>query len=357
MEEVLLKQILAVLSDCWIVLTQNKKVIKQKNNYFLIHSGTACAYSVYSCESAVLYFLKYLSLASDHLIIASGINKNLHTILPLILHYLSKKPLAKSSQGKSEGKEDIKTKLGQALLQKQDLLTIFCKLMEIPGFDATEELLVSCLEVLEKITEIKIIEFNVLIINICSLIFKNAISKEKAQNNIKIFYQIERIFGTVWSQVIKPANQEETNLFLQIYNSWKQMLVQYYSQNQDCSAQFQLTFNTLLSEPVTLISECENSFAKILAKLSITTIKEMLALPNSVGILIPAMTQYLQDLTNLIQSQSPKAQPEKIDMLYIISVNCAFALSPRYNEDIAKTFISFLELFENLQVNEIINSK
>ena len=104
--------------------------------------------------------------------------------------------------------------------------------MEIPGFDATEELLVSCLEVLEKITETKIIEFNIIIVNICSLIFKNAISKEKAPSpgNIKIFSQIERIYGCIWSQVIKPTNQEETNLFLQIYNSWKQMLIQCYCQ-------------------------------------------------------------------------------------------------------------------------------
>ncbi len=348
----MLKHMVAALSDCWVVLTQGKKAAKQKNNYLLIHSGTPCAYSTYSCEAAVLYFLKYLSATADRPATRTVISQNLQTVVPFLLHYIAKKPAARSGT-EPENSGAIGVRLGQTLMQKDELLRMLAAITQVPGLDASEELLSAELELLEKVTEMKILELNVSVVGICANAANSVLENGKmgAAGRARILGAVEEVFGKVWLQVSQPKGPQEEELFLTLYSAWKKMLVQHYAQSADFGGQFQLTFNTLVTGMSSAIPSSEPAYARLAAKLIMTLIKEVLALPAHQPFIRLAVSQYLQDLAAQIQHVAHEGTAgENVDIMVIVALNSSISLAPSYGDDISKAFSSVLELFDSPQV-------
>ena len=349
-EEWMVKHMVAALNDCWVVLTQSKKVAKQKTNYLLIHSGTPCAYSVYSCESAVLYFLKYLSATSDHPVSRAAINQNLPIIIPFLLHYIAKKPASKTDP---ESPSALASKLGQSLLQKGELLQIFAALTQIPSLESGEELFATSLELLEKVTETKVLEFNSSVVAICTNVSTNLLGGAKISpiSRAKLLGTVEEVYGKIWLQLVPPKTPQENDTFLALYSGWKKILIQHYAQSPECAAQFQLTFNTLVTGLSESMPESEPGYAKLAARLIMTVIKEVLALPAQQPFIKSTVSQYLQELSGQIQQVPHDTPGERIDLMFIVALNTAIALAPYHSDEIGKAFAAVLDLFDNAQVS------
>jgi len=346
------KHIFAALNDCWTILTQSKKTAKQKNNYSLLHSGVPSAFSQEKCESAVLIFLKYLSEVSENSIYLAHINSNLNIIIPFVLHYLSKKPLGKNASAESS-ENSLKIKLGQAILLKNEMLLICVKFMKCENIEINEELMNSSLELLEKFADTKIIDFSLKIVQIANYAVDAVLKNEKINyfGKIKILSVCEEILGKMWIQGIDAKNSEENELFGNTFNTWKKILL-FYMNKSDTIPQFQLTFNTILTGLSSQIIDTDINNGKIYAKLTITTFKELFAISPPPAHLKTAISQYLLDLVTLMQKNINIS--EKFDLCFIIALNTAIMLGNLYSEEISKSLFTFLELYDNDQIQQQI---
>jgi len=326
---------MAALNDCWFILTQNKKVAKQKTNYKLIHSGVPSAFSAESCESAVLCFLKYLSFCANKKSIRSLLKENVNTFIPFILHYLAKKPEISDSPNKDENME---SNLAESLLNKNDLLLALGRVMKyLNELNIPEDLITTSLELMEKLTDTKIMEFSLKIINIVKEICKS--TKE-----LKVISLCEEILGKIWLQSINSQTDDENKVFDQMHNQWKSILL-HYASNTNYESQFQITFNTLITNLVSSIPTTEIKNAKLYARLCINTLEELSPYGSFVKV---EMSQFLQTISSLIQST------EKIEVLFIIAMKCAISLAIGYTEDTLKAFSDFLEIFDITRIQSAI---
>jgi len=200
-------------------------------------------------------------------------------------------------------------------------------------------LLLETIELIEKFTDTKILEFSLNIVK-CINHISNNVKEEKA------LLRCEEVLGKIWLQSINPQSKEETELFTLMHNSWSYIL-SCYAHYVEYKSQFKVTFYTIITCLSSLISTSEVMISNLYAKLCIAAIKELFLTPPE-DFVLTELSLYLQNLCSTIEElQLPH---DKFDTYFTIAINCALLLDTIPTKEVTNSFTSFRKLFDIVEL-------